>query len=44
MPFATTSFKKGVGLFLRVGLFSGDYGMCKLVYVIPAGFAVASFL
>ena len=43
-PFATTSFRKGVGVFSRVSVFLGDYGMCKLVYVIPAGFAVASFL
>ena len=27
-PFATTSFKKGgMGVFSRVGLFSGDYGI-----------------
>ena len=29
VPFATTSFEKGVvGVFSRVGLFSGDYGTC----------------
>ena len=26
VPFATTLLKKGVGVFLSVGLFSGDYG------------------
>ena len=39
-PFATTSFKKGVGVFLRVGLFSGvglDYGtiQCQLSAWLP---------